>query len=181
MIKIWDNHNKQWLEPMKINFGKDGIIWRVTACKPGEDPISDGWYSIIDDGLKKIAIIGDISMNVELIPKPVADGKDGFVQRLKENIRNAKTEEERQYHISVGKELFFDWNYTGEKVCKNCKSFQKDKPFVGNNNCLVKEAELTPLPEIKVDWNNVKQGDVIAHSHGVSVGEEYTCDKFDEK
>lgn len=137
MIKIWDDHNKQWLEPMEINFGKDGSIWRVVACKHGEDPLSDGWYNLIDNDLKKIAIIGDIRMNVELIPKP--------------------------------------------KVCKNCKSFQKDTPQIGNNNCLAKSADLAPLPELNVDWPNVKQGDVIGHSQGVHVGEEYSCDKFDEK
>ena len=68
-IKIWDNHNKQWLEPMVINFGKEGLIWRVTACKPGEDPLSDGWYDLEGEDLKKIAITGDINMNIELLPK----------------------------------------------------------------------------------------------------------------
>jgi len=115
MIKIWDNHNSQWLEPMAINFGKDGVIWRVTACKPGDDPLSDGWYDLQGDDLNKIAIIGDIKMNEDLVPQTMGDGKSGFVQRLKENIRNAKTEEEKNYYIAVGKELFFDWDYTGEK------------------------------------------------------------------
>lgn len=67
-IKIWDSHNQQWLEPMSIFFGKDNIIWRINACKIGEDPLSDGWYDLKGDDLNKIAIIGDIKMNIELLP-----------------------------------------------------------------------------------------------------------------
>ena len=44
-IKIWDNHNKQWLEPMAIFFGKENTIWKVTACKIGENPLNEGWIS----------------------------------------------------------------------------------------------------------------------------------------
>lgn len=67
-IKIWDNHNQQWLEPMAIFFGKDNAICRVNACKEGDDPLSKGWYDLQGDDLKKIAIIGDINCNKELIP-----------------------------------------------------------------------------------------------------------------
>lgn len=67
-IKIWDNHNKQWLEPMVIVFGLDNTIAKVNACKPGENPLSDGWYNLQGEDLKKIAIIGDINHNTELIP-----------------------------------------------------------------------------------------------------------------
>lgn len=75
MIKIWDNHNKQWLEPMSIHFGDDGIIWKITAKKPGDDPLSDGWYDFDDNnGLEKVAIIGDIKLHTALIPK-VTDKK----------------------------------------------------------------------------------------------------------
>jgi len=69
MLKIWDSHNSQWLEPIAIYFGKDGVICRVTACKPGDDPLSDGWYNLKGDDLKKIAIIGELKMNKELLPK----------------------------------------------------------------------------------------------------------------
>lgn len=68
-IKIWDNHNKQWLEPMAIFFGKDNVIWKVDAVKPGEDPLSDGWYALEGKDLKKIAITGDIEFNTKLLPK----------------------------------------------------------------------------------------------------------------
>lgn len=67
-IKIWDNFNKQWLEPMSIYFGKDNVIWKVKACKPNEDPLSDGWYDLMGDDLKNIAIIGDFNYNTELLP-----------------------------------------------------------------------------------------------------------------
>ena len=43
-IKIYDSINKQWLEPIAVYFGKDNSIWKITACKIGEDPISDGWF-----------------------------------------------------------------------------------------------------------------------------------------
>lgn len=59
MIKIWDNKNEQWLEPMVIFFGKDDSIWRVQACKPGDDPLSDGWYDIQGEALKNITITNE--------------------------------------------------------------------------------------------------------------------------
>lgn len=67
-IKIWDNHNQQWLEPMAIFFGKGNTVWKVTACKIGEDPLSDGWYDLQGDDLKKIAVVGDFNWNVDLLP-----------------------------------------------------------------------------------------------------------------
>jgi len=66
-IKIWDSRNKQWLEPMSIYFGKENTIWKIDAVKAGEDPLSDGWYDIQGEDLKKIAVIGDINHNVHLI------------------------------------------------------------------------------------------------------------------
>jgi len=113
MIKIWDNHNKQWLEPMSIFFGKDNSIRRVTACKPNEDPLSDERYDLQGKDLDEIAIIGDLNMNEELAPEPY-DEKSGFIERLKENIRNAKSEEEKIYYRAVANELFFDWKDTEE-------------------------------------------------------------------
>lgn len=68
-IKIWDSHNKQWLEPMAIYFGKDNIIWKVQAIVPGDDPLSDGWYDLHGKDLEKISISGDLSLNPELMPK----------------------------------------------------------------------------------------------------------------
>lgn len=67
-IKIWDNHNQQWLDPMAIFFGKENTIWKVTACKIGEEPLSDGWYDLQGDDLKKIAIVGDFNWNTDLLP-----------------------------------------------------------------------------------------------------------------
>ena len=66
-IKIWDSRNSQWLEPMSIYFGKKNTIWKINAVKVGEDPLSNGWYDIQGEDLKKVAIIGDFEYNVELL------------------------------------------------------------------------------------------------------------------
>lgn len=71
-IKIWDNHNKQWLDPMAIYFDENNKICKVTACKKGDDPLSDGWYDLKGDDLDKIAIVGDLNWNVNLLNKPCA-------------------------------------------------------------------------------------------------------------
>ena len=68
-VKIWDNSNKQWLEPMVIFFGKGNSIWKVQAVVPGEDPLSDGWYDLTGNDLQEISITGDIEFNPELLPK----------------------------------------------------------------------------------------------------------------
>jgi len=52
---------------MSIFFGDDGFIWKVDAKIPGQDPVSDGWYSLRGDDLKKISIIGGIDYNTELL------------------------------------------------------------------------------------------------------------------
>lgn len=67
-MKVWDNSNKQWLEPIAIFFGKENIVWRVEACIPGEDPLTDGWYTFVGDDLTKISISGSITHNPELMP-----------------------------------------------------------------------------------------------------------------
>jgi hypothetical protein len=41
--------------------------WKIDAVKVGEDPLSDGWYDIQGEDLKKVAIIGDFEYNVELL------------------------------------------------------------------------------------------------------------------
>ena len=66
-IKIWDSRNQQWLEPMSIFFGKENTIWKIDAVKVGDDPLSDGWYDIQGEDLKKVAIIGDFEYNIELL------------------------------------------------------------------------------------------------------------------
>ena len=53
---------------MAIFFGKDNTVWKVTACKIGEEPLSDGWYDLQGDDLKKIAIVGDFNWNLDLLP-----------------------------------------------------------------------------------------------------------------
>ena len=66
-IKIWDSQSKQWLEPIAIYFA-DNMIWKVIAKVPGEDPSRDGWYNLRDN-LGEIAIVGEINVNPELLPK----------------------------------------------------------------------------------------------------------------
>lgn len=68
-IQIWDNHNRQWLEPIAIFFGKENTVWKVQACLPGANPLTDGWYDIEGDALSRIAITGEISHNTGLLPK----------------------------------------------------------------------------------------------------------------
>ena len=68
-LKLWDNENKQWLNVMSIFFNKEGNPEKITACKEGDNPLSDGWYDIKEDDLKNVAIKGCISFNEELIPK----------------------------------------------------------------------------------------------------------------
>lgn len=67
-IRIWDIHNKQWLEPMAIYFGEDNTIWKVDACKPNEHPLKDGWYNFKGNDLKQIAIVGTFEYNTYLLP-----------------------------------------------------------------------------------------------------------------
>jgi hypothetical protein len=69
MIQIWDNHNKQWLEPMVIFFARDNSISRIDACKPGDVPLDNGWYKLEGKDLEKIAITGQINYNSNLLPK----------------------------------------------------------------------------------------------------------------
>lgn len=71
-IKIWDNHNKQWLSPMSIFFDKNDNVGMVKALKIGDDPISNGWYDIEGDDLNKISIIGKIQHNTHLVPDKIS-------------------------------------------------------------------------------------------------------------
>src|SRR5574343_140505 len=68
-IKIWDNHYKQWLEPINIVFGPDNEIAKIDASFPGKEPMIDGWYTIKDKALEKIAITGVLSLNKHLLPQ----------------------------------------------------------------------------------------------------------------
>lgn len=69
-MKIWDNYNKQWLQVMAINFNEKGEVWKIAACKPGDKPISDGWYDLHGDDLQHIGINDTILFNQHLVPKP---------------------------------------------------------------------------------------------------------------
>lgn len=69
MVKIWDNQNKQWLDPIDIRFDRNNLIASVSAIKPGDDPLKDGWYKIEGDDLNKIAIQGMINMNLHNLPQ----------------------------------------------------------------------------------------------------------------
>lgn len=74
-MRIWDNYNKQWLEPMVIYFGADQEVWKIDAVKKGEYPLEDGWYSLQGEDLEHIAIDGEIELNKHLIPKDESEDK----------------------------------------------------------------------------------------------------------
>jgi len=68
-IKIWDSHNKQWLSPMALYFDSNDDVCRISACKVGvTDTLSEGWYIIEKEDLKKVAITGEITLNPHLLP-----------------------------------------------------------------------------------------------------------------
>jgi hypothetical protein len=53
-----------------IFFGGAGdMIWKITAKKPDSDVLTDGWFDFAGETLIKVAIIGDINWNVEIIPE----------------------------------------------------------------------------------------------------------------
>lgn len=64
-FKIWDKYNKQWLEPMALFFGKENSIWKVSAKKPNEDALSDGWYDLVEKDLKKIEFVKPTGLKVK--------------------------------------------------------------------------------------------------------------------
>lgn len=102
MIKIWDNHNKQWLEPMAIFFGKDNSICRIEALKPGDVPLDNGWYKLEGKDLKKIAITGQLNYNSELLPKDLTP-KELMQDEAKKNNLFIKS----YHHYYKGKVDFF--------------------------------------------------------------------------
>ncbi len=69
MIKVWDNHNKQWLNPTAIMFDNDGQVCRVSAMEQNHtDPIRDGWWTFEEKDMDKIAVVGGIDHNLKLLP-----------------------------------------------------------------------------------------------------------------
>ena len=64
-IKIWDTHNKQWLEPMTLSYGKNNNIVKITACIVGSDPIVDGWYNIENKDLQKIVMLKSSGLKIK--------------------------------------------------------------------------------------------------------------------
>jgi len=68
-IRVWDNHNKQWLVPMSIIFD-DGDIVQINARNEGvTDVLKDGWRALKGNDLKKVAVTGSIEFNTKLLPK----------------------------------------------------------------------------------------------------------------
>lgn len=55
---------------MSIFFDSEGNPWKITAHKKREEPLKHGWYEIEGDDLDKIAITGDVSYNIHLLPEP---------------------------------------------------------------------------------------------------------------
>lgn len=68
-IRIWNNKNKKWYEPISIMFDKECKIWKITAIIEGEDSLSSKWYDFHEPDLSNIAIVGNINFNINLIPR----------------------------------------------------------------------------------------------------------------
>ena len=56
-FKIWDKHNKQFLEPMAVFFGEEDTVWKVTAKKYGDNALTDGWYDLQGQDLAQIQFL----------------------------------------------------------------------------------------------------------------------------
>ncbi|MFA5207541.1 MAG: hypothetical protein WC428_02675 [Candidatus Paceibacterota bacterium] len=67
-----------------------------TECK-------DKYEDAFEDALK-------LALKLIDIPKPKLSEKEKFVISLRENIKNAKNDEQKQYYIAMAKELFVDFN-----------------------------------------------------------------------
>lgn len=58
----------EWLEVMVIYF-QEGKIYRIDACHQGaNDILSQGWYKIEGDDLKRVAVRGAVQHNAHLFP-----------------------------------------------------------------------------------------------------------------
>lgn len=42
-ILIVDKFNKQILQTLSVFYNSEGGVWKVHACKIGDDPLTDGW------------------------------------------------------------------------------------------------------------------------------------------
>ena len=133
-IKIWDNHNKQWLEPIAIYFGTGKHIWQVVASRPGENPLEDGRYTITGDALSQIAIVGDVNYNTNLLP----DSRLEEYEHLEHGISIGTL----NYTEALKLELYIIQNdLTGYSRVKDGKAY----PIDNNGNC---ELEYTQAPEL---------------------------------
>ena len=65
-LTIWDSHNKQVLQPLAIFF-RNGKIDKINAVGCGDDALSDGWYKLEGEDLKKISVMGDINHNIYIM------------------------------------------------------------------------------------------------------------------
>lgn len=68
-MKLWDNHNKQWLVITAIYFDQEGNIERIIANVQGQCELGDPFYNIEGDDLKKIAINQNIVHNKNILPE----------------------------------------------------------------------------------------------------------------
>lgn len=68
-IKIWSVKLKKWLVPISIYFYENAErIWRIEATEINQNPLKDGWYIFKDNEINDIAIVGDINLNLHLLP-----------------------------------------------------------------------------------------------------------------
>ena len=69
-----------------------------------------------------------------------------------------------------------------EKICKHCKHFRYRTShaydYVYNNSFLLKESRLDPLPPLPNP--PLKAGDLMTHTQGCHVGENYSCNEYEK-
>lgn len=68
-MKIWDNHNKQWLIVTGIYFNQNGDVERITANVPGQGELGDPFYNIYGKDLDKVGIHCTVTHNEKIVPK----------------------------------------------------------------------------------------------------------------
>jgi len=68
-MRAWDTRNKRWLEVMSISFSGEDIV-KIEAKVPGSNILATGWYTVEREDLAKVAIVGAVLHNTDLLPIP---------------------------------------------------------------------------------------------------------------
>lgn len=63
-VKIWDNNNSRWLDPLGIYFDSNGEVSKIVACEPGSRNV---WIEVEGRDLLNYAIFGMCEYNAHLL------------------------------------------------------------------------------------------------------------------